>query len=34
MAIPNLIAVLLLSGVIIRETKGYLQRERTGELLG
>ncbi len=32
MAIPNLIAVLLLSGVVIGEMKSYLERHRTGEL--
>ncbi|MDX1583797.1 MAG: sodium:alanine symporter family protein [Thermoanaerobaculia bacterium] len=28
MAIPNLIGLLLLSGIIVRETRSYLQRER------
>lgn len=32
MAIPNLIGVLLLSGVVIRETKSYLQRHAAGEI--
>jgi AGCS family alanine or glycine:cation symporter len=31
MAIPNLIAVLLLSGVIVRETKKYLWENRLDE---
>ncbi len=33
MAIPNLLAVLLLSGVVIRELKSYVRRHRAGELV-
>lgn len=32
MAIPNLIGVLLLSGVVIKETRSYLQRHKSGRL--
>lgn len=32
MAIPNLIGLALLSGVVVRETKDYLERRRTGRL--
>jgi len=32
MAIPNLIALLLLSGVIVKETKDFLARRKSGEL--
>ena len=31
MALPNLVGLLLLSGVIVRETEGYLRREARGE---
>ena len=31
MTIPNLIALLLLSGVVIRETKAYFEKVRNGE---
>lgn len=31
MAIPNLIGLLLLSGVIVKETQSYLARKKTGE---
>lgn len=30
MAIPNLIGLLLLSGIIVRETRSYLDRDKTG----
>lgn len=33
MAIPNLIAVLLLSGVVFRETRSFLQRTREGTMV-
>lgn len=32
MAIPNLIGVLLLSGVVLKETKSYLERHKPGNL--
>ncbi|MDO5056929.1 MAG: alanine:cation symporter family protein, partial [Lautropia sp.] len=32
MAVPNLIALLLLSGVVITETRDFLARRRKGEL--
>lgn len=32
MAVPNLIALLLLSGVIAKESKDFIQRRKTGEL--
>jgi len=30
MALPNLVGLLLLSGLIVRETRDYLRRERDG----
>ncbi|MGN0855762.1 MAG: alanine/glycine:cation symporter family protein [Kiritimatiellia bacterium] len=32
MAIPNMIALIALSGVVVRETKGYFMRYRAGEI--
>ncbi len=32
MAFPNLVGLLLLSGVVLRETKSYFRRERAGEM--
>lgn len=32
MALPNLIALLSLSGVIVRETRSYFDRLRSGDL--
>ncbi|MEJ2367278.1 MAG: sodium:alanine symporter family protein [Acidobacteriota bacterium] len=34
MALPNLVGLLVLSGVIARETKSYFARERAGEISG
>ena len=34
MAVPNLIALLCLSGIVVRETKGYLERmQERGDIL-
>ena len=32
MAVPNLIALLLLSGVVVAETRDFIERRRRGEL--
>jgi Na+/alanine symporter len=32
MAIPNLIGLLLLSGVIVKESKDFIARRKSGEL--
>jgi AGCS family alanine or glycine:cation symporter len=32
MAIPNIIALIALSGVVAAETKDYLSREKTGKI--
>lgn len=32
MALPNMIALFALSGVIIKETKGFLERKRKQEM--
>ncbi len=32
MAVPNLIALLLLSNVIVSETRDFIQKRRSGEL--
>jgi AGCS family alanine or glycine:cation symporter len=32
MAVPNLIALLLLSGVIAKESKDFIARRKSGEL--
>jgi AGCS family alanine or glycine:cation symporter len=34
MALPNLVGLLLLSGVIARETRDYFRREKAGEVRG
>ena len=32
MAIPNMIALIVLSGVVVRETKDYFERHKNGRL--
>ena len=33
MALPNIIALLALSGVVAKETKSYFDRQKPGEIL-